>query len=377
MLDHIWQQADIEPREYQQRIVNKALAMFAGGYVSPSGVKQRAVDSVMLESPTGSGKTVMGLSIAACLAREHGYSVGWVAMRRNLLAQAARENQQRRFDVPLTTISMFDKNPPKVELIVVDEAQHDAAMSMARLHDAVRPQKVLGLTATPYRSDRIKLCFEQVITDVGIGQLIEDGYLSRYHHYTIDQYSPEEVAATYAREPQRWGKSLIFFHRLEQCRQCAEALARHGFAAEVVTGQSNRGRQLADFFSGKIDILLSMAILAEGFDCPQLKTVFCRPSGKGCTVQMAGRVFRRHPNLPFKQIVQCKSTRYPVQRVAVPDEQYVWMADSWRTLQRNSQLDAITANALRLVAGCQAELPDIVKQNRETPRWHHRDRLTF
>ena len=52
-------------------------------------------------------------------------------------------------------ISMFDKNPPAdVDLLVVDECQHDAADSMAHIHNVVKPKMILGLTATPFRSDR-------------------------------------------------------------------------------------------------------------------------------------------------------------------------------------------------------------------------------
>ena len=47
------------------------------------------------ESPTGSGKTIMGLAIARWMQQNLGYRVGWTAMRRNLLAQAVAENQPR------------------------------------------------------------------------------------------------------------------------------------------------------------------------------------------------------------------------------------------------------------------------------------------
>jgi superfamily II DNA or RNA helicase len=43
----------------------------------------------MMESPTGSGKTVLGLALARQLQREFGFSEGWVALRCNLLAQQA------------------------------------------------------------------------------------------------------------------------------------------------------------------------------------------------------------------------------------------------------------------------------------------------
>ncbi len=356
---------DVEVRAYQQRICQKALAYFAGTYRDAQGYQEPPAHSVMVESPTGSGKTVMGLAIARQLQRQHGYRVGWVAMRRNLLVQAQQENQRRGFDVQMRTISMFDKRPPDVDLLVVDEAQHDAATSMANLHCTIRPQLVLGMTATPYRTDRIKLCFDKVIQDAGIHQLIQDGYLSRYHHYTIGHYSPASVAECYLREPDRWGKTLIFFHRLVQCEQCHALLKRAGVRAEVVTAKTNRQRQLAAFAAGELDVLLNMAILTEGFDCPSLKTVFCRPSSRACTIQMAGRVFRQHAALPFKQIVQCRRTRHPFGRTALPEEQYTWSEDGWRALKVNRRIDSISQRARQAIAQCPAELPRLVVQHRQ------------
>ena len=355
---------DVDPRPYQERIGTKAIEMFAGRFRNRSGELERAANSVMIESPTGSGKTVMGLSIARYMQRQHGLSVGWVAMRRNLLAQAAAENQQRGFDVDLKLISMFDKQPPPVDFLIVDEAQHDAAMSMANLHCQIRPTKVLGLTATPFRTDRIQLCFDQVITDTGIHQLIQDGYLSRYHHYTMPEYTPQSVANCLARSPERWGKSLVFFHRHNQCLACQQHLANRHIRAEVVTASSNREQQLADFAAGHFDVLINMNILTEGFDCPSLKTVFCRPSGKGCTIQMGGRVFRKHVKFPFKQIVQCKETRHPFVKTAMADEQYVWSEEEWRTLKLNQQIEAISNHARSLISRSQACLPKLVTTHR-------------
>jgi superfamily II DNA or RNA helicase len=313
----------------------------------------------------------MGLLAAKALQEQHGVRVGWVAMRRNLLTQAAEENVRRGFGVEMELISMFDKCPPQVDLLVVDEAQHDAAMSMGNLHSMIKPWKILGLSATPFRTDRVKLCFEKRITDAGIHQLIQDGYLSQYHHYTMPSYTPESVAEFYSRDVDRWGKTLIFFHRYDQCLSCQRQLDQRGVKADVVTSQTNRERQLADFAEGRTSVLINMAILTEGFDCPSLKTVFCRPSGKGCTVQMGGRVFRQHPLLPFKQIVQCKDTRHPFVKTADAAEQYVWMNEEWRTLKVNEQLNAISQNSLRVIASAPAELPQFVLKNRPQPnRWH-------
>lgn len=374
MISQLTEGLELEPRDYQWRIADKALSMFEGSHRDRRGELEPAARSVLIESPTGSGKTIMGLMIARYLQRHGNCRVGWVAMRRNLLDQAQRENQRRGFQVDLRLISMFDKQPPEVDLLVIDEAQHDGAMTMANLHCQIRPRRILGLTATPYRTDRIKLCFDKVITDAGIHQLIQDGYLSRYHHYTIPEYTPRAVAEFYVRQQARWGKSLIFFHRQEQCEACRVELDRHGIRADVVTSRTDRSRQLEAFEEGRVDVLLNMAILTEGFDCPDLRTVFCRPSGKACTIQMAGRVLRKHEPIAFKQVVQCRQTRHPLLKTALADEQYVWMDGSWRTLSLNRQLAAISDNARRMVARAQVQLPELVAgQRARAMPWRRED----
>ncbi len=340
--------ARVEIRPYQQRIVARAVDLFC----------KQGVRSVLVNSPTGSGKTVMGLLIARALQERLGLRTGWVAMRRNLLAQAAAENSGRGLGVDATFLSMFDRDPPTgLDLLVVDEAQHDAANSMAHLHNVIQPRFILGLSATPFRADKVKLCFDTGIRDAGIHQLIQDGYLSSYHHYTIPAYTPAEVAGFYTREVRRWGKTVMYFHTVEQCREARKLLAARGVRADVVTGSSDREAQLDAFRAGRLDVLLNCLVLAEGFDCPELKTVFCRPSCKGCTIQMCGRVFRKHPSLPVKQIVQCQKTRWPFPRTAAAALQYTWSDYSWRSLQVNPRISQVAGRTLQALARSDTPLP--------------------
>ncbi|GAA5511136.1 DEAD/DEAH box helicase [Novipirellula caenicola] len=363
-LDALLAGCAVQSRPYQRRIIESAVRMMGGTFTKRDGQLALKASSVLIESPTGSGKTVMGLAIAALIQRATGARVGWVAMRRNLLAQAEAENRLRRFGVRMQTISMFEKSPPNVDLLVVDEAQHDAATSMANLHSQIQPAWTLGLSATPYRSDRIKLCFDQVIRDAGIASLIADGYLSSYHHYTIPEYTPSQVAKFLIREPERWGRSLVFFHRRTECELLYMLLRQAGVACAVVTATSNREKQIESFVSGKTQVLINMAILTEGFDCPELKTVFCRPSGKGCTIQMAGRVLRSSHRVPIKQVVQCSRTPHPMLRTAAAAEQYLWTDEGWRSIRPNRMLNQMTAIARNRVAAAEVSLPKLVAMHR-------------
>ena len=177
-------------------------------------------------------------------------------MRRYLLAQARVENETRRIGVDAAFLSMFDRDPPTgLDLLVVDEAQHDAAQSMTQLHQIIRPRFILGLSATPFRADRVKLCFDAVLKDAGIASLIQDGYLSPYHHYTIPSHTPASVAGFYLRDRPRWGKTLLSFHTLEECREADALLRACGVRSEVVSGDSDRDAQIEAFRSGRLDVL--------------------------------------------------------------------------------------------------------------------------
>lgn len=357
----------VEPRPYQERIVSQVLDLFL----------DRKLRSVLIESPTGSGKTVMGLLAAWGMQRALGLKVGWVAMRRNLLTQTAEEVAERNLGVKAQFISMFEKDPPaNLDLLVIDEAQHDAANSMAHLHNVIRPKFILGLSATPFRADKMKLCFDKAIRDAGIRQLIADGYLSRFDHYTVPHWSPEAVADLYLADRPRWGKSIFYFHTLDQCRELQGRVGAAGVKVEVVTGSSDREAQLAGFESGSVDVLANCMVLAEGFDCPALRTVFCRPSAKSVTIQMCGRVLRKHPDLPVKQVVQCRQTPWPFPRTAEPRVQYTWANGGWQSLSVNPLIDRVGLVVMKALAANPVDLPEFVKRRQHLARRRgHREAL--
>jgi superfamily II DNA or RNA helicase len=376
----------VEPRPYQRSIVGKAIGLYAD-----------AIKSIMVESPTGSGKTVMGHLIARVLQEKYpDLVVGWVAMRRNLLTQAAEENQQLGIGVRnIYYTSMFDKNPVALKqaraegkpiLIVLDESQHDSASSMVDIHNLVRPDFVLGLTATPFRTDNAKLCFDKTITDAGIHKLIGDGYLSSYNHWNIENWTPENVANHYCAEPDKWGKSVVFFNKWEDCARFTDLvrarqdgvmrilrdkrpdLSLGRSLIESVRGDSGfdyRDKLLDDFRTGDVAVLSNCMILTEGFDADDLETAFVRDSVKGPTMQMGGRALRPHPlwrkagdtRFRYKNIVQSAKTHWPMTRTASPNLSYQWQASSWRSLKSNPHLDSIMMNCCYVMASVETKLP--------------------
>jgi superfamily II DNA or RNA helicase len=362
----------LQARPYQGRIVNKTFDMFQGQYVNPQTKdREPAVGSVLIESPCGSGKTPMGLLTAKALQqREPDLVVAWFAMRHNLLEQARYENEHKRIGLRnFFPVSMFDKHPdellrvihggstPRPVLLVTDEARHDAAASMTSQGNVIQPKYRLGLDATPFRTDRLKLCYEKVVKDAGISTLIRDGWLSRYDHYSIDSWTPESVCETYLREPERWGQTFMYFHNQKQCAQVMDALTAANISCDLVTGDTDCEQQLDKFRAQETRVLVSMMKLTEGCDMPSLQTAFVRDSCKGPTIQMGGRLFRLFDGLPVKQMVQSKNTHWPFLRTAMPDQQFVWQGSRWASLTINPRIDSVAAITRQAIAQANVKLP--------------------
>lgn len=367
-----------EVRPYQVRIKKIATDSFQGRFRNSADQLLPRARSVLVESPTGSGKTFMGWSIAKQMQQEiPDLHIAWYAMRRNLLTQAERENKDLGFNVRnVMFMSMFDHDlspltdvtdSGKKLLLVFDEAQHDASPTMASNHNHIKPDFVLGLSATPLRTDRVKLCFDHVIRDAGIHQLIQDGYLSRYDHYTIKKFDVETVFNTYIRDQKRWGKSIFYFRDLTQCAHMQRLLINAGVMSEFVTGDSDVETQLQLFKNNDVNCLVNCMKLTEGFDEPSLQTAFVRDSSRSPTMQMAGRVFRKFPGCRVKNVVQSEETLHPMIKTALPEQSYLWSEESqmWKTMKINPHMDEIAEQMMIQVAQNIQPLPAFITDKKK------------
>ncbi|MBQ9273175.1 MAG: DEAD/DEAH box helicase family protein [Succinivibrio sp.] len=308
-----------EERPYQVQAVEQVVA----------ALKEH--ESVLLESPVGSGKTVMGLMAVQRLQRENpGLKVSWVACRRHILRQTEAINKAF-FHCPLSVVSAFDKNPPKADLCILDEAHHEATQSCVNLYERMGNTRTLGLSATPQRTDRMKLSFQRTVHSCSIQSLIDQQVLVPFHSYKIPKWGPDVVARLYCEDPERWGRSLVFFHTISECLHFKQLLRAHDLHCEVVTGSSDKEQQLEDFARGKVQVVANVSVLTEGFDLPELRSVFIREGSRLPTIQMAGRGLRGCPGKQFCNFIQGADTKFEVERIAKPQESFRYVKGEWRS----------------------------------------------
>ncbi len=329
-----------EERPYQREAVAKVLDFFKSGR-----------ESILLESPVGSGKTIMGLlAVKALQEQSNGkLRVNWVASRKHILRQA-QEINEAFFRCKLNTVSVFSSNFPQADLVVLDEAHHEATQSCLNMYECCGNTLTLGLSATPLRTDRMKLSFQATVRCSSIQELIHMGVLSQYHSYVMPEWSVKLAAEIFCAEPEKWGKTLAFFHTIQECRTFQKILERHGVFCDIVTGKSDKDAQLQAFINGDIQVVANVSVLSEGFDLPELQTVFLRDASRLPTIQMAGRGLRRSPFKQHCNIVQSAESPFLVEKIAEAKESFRYIKGKWRSCSGNTKIIIETfENSIKLL----------------------------
>lgn len=166
--------------------------------------------SVMVQMPTGTGKTYL---LASCVYEwldSHEGEVWIVAHRRELVEQI-QESINRLTDFmgasgtrrPLSQLRVvsiqwlsrhFKEMQASPSLIVIDEAHHALAKTYAELIKAFPTAKKLGVTATPCRLTRkgFKDLFEVLLMSRPIAQFIKEGYLADFDYVSLNPNSEDQ-----------------------------------------------------------------------------------------------------------------------------------------------------------------------------------------
>jgi superfamily II DNA or RNA helicase len=216
-------------------------------------------------------------------------------------------------------------------LVIVDEGHHYTAVSYRRPLDRLRSEgaKVLGVTATPDRSDEEALgqIFESVAFRMEIAEGMEAGYLVPVvgQRVWVESVNLSEVKSTagdlnlkdldevmlkgvegivketVSRWPDRCGP--VFLPGKASAKLAAERFnAIKPYSAAVVTddtSKEDRRQIMADVKRGRIQYLCNCMVATEGFDWPQANIVVCgRPTkSRSLYAQMVGRGTRVLPGL--------------------------------------------------------------------------------
>ncbi len=340
----------VELRGYQRAAIDALYAWF-----------ERETGNPLVVAPTGSGKSMIAAGfIHSVLAQWPTERIVVATHVRELVSQdydallrawpnapagiCSAGLKRREWQAPIlfAGIQTVYKHAKKVgwtDLVIIDEAHLlpkegfgmyrtflDALLSM---NDKLR---VIGLTATPFRTDSGRLdegkdrMFHGIAYDCDLVRLIDDGFLSpvksRGTKADIDtsgvhrrggefiaaeleaaaladglvEAAADEIVAR-AGERKSW---LVFCCGVEHARQVREALATRGIESACVFGDTHldeRDATVQRFRAGQLRAVVNVGVFTTGFDAPNVDLIVLlrATESPGLYVQMVGRGLRRAP----------------------------------------------------------------------------------
>lgn len=354
----------LQLRPYQNDGVDGIRAAFADN--------KRAVLYVL---PTGGGKTVIFTHIADKTTRKRNRV--WLLVHRvELLRQIT--NALRHWDVHVgminpnytpdhtapaqvasvqTLVRRFRKLDPP-DLIIIDEAHHATAGSWRTIIDHFPNARILGVTATPIRTDGFGLgsefggIFDELIVGPQKSDLIEMGFLAPAVVYgppqkrldlsdvdVVDGEFDKEQLEKKVDEPVIIGDAVD--HYMEICpgepavafcvsvahaEHVAHEFRAAGLSAYSIDGSMDddtRTRILDGLGDGSIQVVTSCDLISEGTDIPAIVcTILLRPTlSLSLYLQQVGRAARM---LPGKTECFVLDHVGNVQRHGMPDANREW-----------------------------------------------------
>lgn len=352
-------------------------------YAQARALIKEGVRNVLIQSPTGSGKTVLVAQMLKTCA-ERGYSAFFNVHRRELVKQSVLTlnesagldcgivaagfpgNRHQRVQVcSIQTLGRRKHLLGKPHLIIWDEAHHCAAASWDALHKEYPDAVHIGLSATPERLDGtgLKKYFHRIVIGPSVRTLIEQGFLSSYRlfaptppdldgvHTVAGDYNKKELAAAMRRSSVTGdvishyrkyadGKRMVVFAwSIEASLEIAAKFNAAGIKAAHLDGETDnatRDMEMERFQRGENLILCNVDLFSEGVDVPAIEAVaLLRPTKSlALYLQQVGRALRPAPGKDYAVVLDHAGN---CRRHGLPDDEREWSLEGRR---KEKQRDA-------------------------------------
>lgn len=316
-----------------------------------AGVRDHGEQRAIVISATGTGKTILSaLDVRSFNPRrllfvvhreqildrtieEFQRVLGGSPLEYGKLSGGTRQTGCRYLFATVQTLSQPDVlqsfDPSTFDYMIVDEAHRSAAPTYQKLLEYFHPSFLLGLTATPERTDRFNV-FEifdyNVPYEIRLGDALEQDMLAPFHYYGVADVTFEDGSVLdetadlrhlisrervdhVVRSIEIYGqaavspKGLIFCSRIAEARELSAALNQrqlrgHVLRTRALSGEdpvATRNDAVRALDRGDLDYILTVDIFNEGVDIPAINQVIMLRQTQSAIVfvQQLGRGLRK------------------------------------------------------------------------------------
>lgn len=333
--------------------------------------------SIMLQMPTGTGKTHLFVSIIKDLQKySEDCRILVLAHREEILSQIC-DTLYNKYKVSCgkidkinrsvehnnilvasvqTMVNRLYKHDYNFDLIVVDEAHHTKAKSYKYIIEKFPTAKVLGVTATPYRlsGEGFWKEYDKLILSATIEEYIRQGVLSNIKYLPTNvviqdcnsitigadgDYKKEilfrcmnnplvntsiiDAYKRYAKDK----KGIVYTINQEHNTILKNHFVSEGVESEAIDSKTQleeRKKIINDFKKGDVKVLCNVDIFGEGFDCPDVDFILLARPTKSLSLylQQVGRGLRKTDNKDSVLIIDCVGS---YTRFGLPTKERDWL----------------------------------------------------
>ncbi|MCD8399342.1 DUF3427 domain-containing protein [Tenacibaculum finnmarkense] len=232
-------------------------------------------------------------------------------------------------------LSEFEKD--HFDYIIIDESHRSGATSYLRLMEYFNPKFLLGMTATPERTDGndIFSSFDHNIAyEIRLNKAMEEGMLSPFHYYGITDLkvnneilentndfnllNTDERVKKIIENAKLYGsdngitRGLVFCARNEEANNLSIKFNEKGFKTIALSGNNSEQERAeairlleSDNINEKIDYIFTVDIFNEGIDIPKINQILMiRPTDSAIIfVQQLGRGLRKTTGKDYLTVV--------------------------------------------------------------------------
>jgi len=256
---------------------------------------------VVLVSPTGSGKTTMAAEVSR-RARERGHGVLCISHREEIISQLRLLGSVMTIQTWLNRRDLVDLIG-KIGLLILDECHHYASDEWKSIFHYAAGLRILGLTATPQRSDNKPLgnYFDDMVVAAQPSELLRLGFLCNINIIRPNRCIAPNIAMhpvkAYLENPMR-GPTICYVRFQEQAEELSTQFNTAGISSRAITAKTpkdSRKSWVESYRNGETKVLVNVFTLTEGLDVPETDTIIL---ARGCSfagsyLQMVGRALRQ------------------------------------------------------------------------------------
>ncbi|MGX7060023.1 DUF3427 domain-containing protein [Vagococcus humatus] len=229
------------------------------------------------------------------------------------------------------TMNSFD--PTYFDYILIDEVHKSGASSYTRIIDYFQPNFLLGMTATPERSDQFNIfeLFDYTVAyEIRLQDALEENMLCPFHYFGVTDYEKngELISETtdlqylvnhervdfLLEKIQYYGcfnnqpKGLVFCSRVKEAEALAKAFNDRGLPSRALDGSHSiveREEVVSLLEKGDLHYIFTVDVFNEGIDIPSVNQVVLLRNTQSSIIfiQQLGRGLRKYPNKKFVTVI--------------------------------------------------------------------------